>query len=58
MSKIGEVRDRLVALLDEHERDGALPTDARFLYYELVQRAYLSNKRPAREGLTRTCTTR
>jgi hypothetical protein len=26
MSKIGALRDLLVALLQEHERDGALPT--------------------------------
>lgn len=42
MSKIGALRDLLVALLQEHERDGALPTSARFLFYELVQRQQLS----------------
>lgn len=42
MSKIGALRDLLVALLQEHERDGALPTSARFLFYELVQRGQLS----------------
>src|SRR6516162_9435947 len=41
-SKIGALRDLLVALLEEHERDGAIPTSARFLYYELVQRGLLS----------------
>jgi hypothetical protein len=45
MTKIGELRDRLIALLQEHERDGALPTSARFLYYELVQRGQLSKQR-------------
>jgi hypothetical protein len=42
VSKIGQLRDLLVALLQEHERDGALPTSARFLFYELVQRGQLS----------------
>jgi hypothetical protein len=42
MSKIGALRDLLVALLEEHDRDGALPTSARFLFYELVQRGQLS----------------
>jgi hypothetical protein len=45
MSKIGALRDLLVSLLQEHERDGALPTNARFLYYELVQRRQLSKQR-------------
>jgi hypothetical protein len=44
-SKIGTLRDLLVALLEEHERDGAIPTSARFLYYELVQRGQLSKQR-------------
>jgi hypothetical protein len=43
-SKIGALRDLLVALLQEHERDGALRTSARFLYYELVQRGQLSKQ--------------
>ena len=42
MSKIGALRDLLVNLLREHERDGAIPTSARFLFYELVQRGQLS----------------
>src|SRR5262245_15450605 len=45
VSKIGALRDLLVALLHEHERDGAIPTNARFLYYELVQRGDLSKER-------------
>ena len=45
VSKIGALRDLLLALLQEHERDGALPTSARFLYYELVQRGQLSKER-------------
>jgi hypothetical protein len=42
MSKIGTLRDLLVKLLEEHERDGAIPTSARFLFYELVQLGKLS----------------
>jgi hypothetical protein len=45
MSKIGELRDLLVALHREHVRDGTIPTNARFLYYELVQRGQLSKER-------------
>src|SRR5215468_5355988 len=44
-SKIGVLRSILLALLGEHERDGALPTSAGFLYYELVQRGELSKER-------------
>jgi hypothetical protein len=43
-SKIGALRDLLFALLQEHQRDGAIPTNARFLYYELVQRGQLSKQ--------------
>jgi hypothetical protein len=45
LSKIGALRALLFELLQEHERDGALPTSARFLYYELVQRGQLSKER-------------
>src|SRR5262249_38475812 len=45
MSKIGALRDLLLALLQEHDRDGAIPTSARFLFYELVQRGELSKER-------------
>jgi hypothetical protein len=41
-SKIGALRDLLLELLQEHERDGTIPTNARFLYYELVQRGQIS----------------
>src|SRR5262249_29760369 len=44
-SKIGALRAILFALLEEHERDAALPTNARFLFYELVQRRQLSKER-------------
>jgi hypothetical protein len=44
-SAIGSVRIALIALLEEHRRNGALPTSARFLYYELVARELLSKVR-------------
>jgi hypothetical protein len=44
MSKIGTLRDLLLALLEEHEHDGMIPTNARFPYYELVQRGKLSKQ--------------
>jgi len=45
VSKIGALRDLLVGLLQEHECDRAIPTNARFLYYELIQRGQLSKER-------------
>jgi hypothetical protein len=45
MSKIGALRELLFDLLAEHERDGTIPTNARFLFYELVQRGELSKER-------------
>jgi hypothetical protein len=45
MSKIGALRDLLFNLLKEHERDGTIPTNARFLFYELVQRGQLSKEK-------------
>jgi hypothetical protein len=44
MSKIGMLRDALLELLQEHERDGAIPTSERFLFYELVQRGIISKE--------------
>jgi len=44
VSKIGTLRAVLAALLQEHDRDGALPTSSRFLFYELVQRGQLSKQ--------------
>jgi hypothetical protein len=41
-SKIGRLRTVLMGLLDEHRRDGALPTSVRFLFYELVARSIIS----------------
>jgi hypothetical protein len=45
MNKIAALRDLLVALLQEHERDGTIPTNARFLFYELVQRGQISKQK-------------
>jgi len=47
-SKIGKVRTALMALLDQHRRDGALPTSVRFLFYELVMQRIITKegKRP------------
>jgi hypothetical protein len=51
MSKIAILRDTLVALLEEHRRDGAIPTNARFLFYELVQRGVLEKQsKPRTDG--------
>src|SRR5215475_4934350 len=44
-SKIGALRDLLFDLLQEHQRDGTIRTNARFLYYELVQRGQLSKEK-------------
>jgi hypothetical protein len=44
-SKVGRLRAALRELLAEHQRDGALPTSARFLFYELVQRGIISKER-------------
>jgi hypothetical protein len=44
-SKIGALRDLLFALLQQHQRDGMIPTNARFLYYELVNRGQISKER-------------
>jgi hypothetical protein len=37
-TKTGKLQRALLALLTEHEEDGAIPTSARFLFYELEQR--------------------
>jgi hypothetical protein len=42
MSEIGRLRPALQELLAEHERSQALPTSARFLFYELVRRGIIS----------------
>jgi hypothetical protein len=49
MSKIQFLREALLELLREHERDDMLPTNGRFLFYELVTRNIVSKeKRGAR----------
>ncbi len=45
MSKIEILRQLLLGLLHEHEADGTIPTNARFLFYELVQRGEISKER-------------
>jgi hypothetical protein len=45
MSKIALLREAVRELLREHERDGMLPTSARFLFYELVARGVISKER-------------
>jgi hypothetical protein len=45
VSKIGALRDLLFNLLQEHARDGTIPTNNRFLFYELVQRGQLSKEK-------------
>jgi hypothetical protein len=44
MTKIGALRALILDLLREHETDGAIPTSARFLFYELIQRKHLSKE--------------
>jgi hypothetical protein len=44
-SKIGRLRKRVLELLEEHARDGAIPTSVRFLFYELVQQRVLSKEK-------------
>jgi hypothetical protein len=43
-SKIGKVRTKLMYLMDEHRRDGALPTSVRFLFYELVSQRIIAKE--------------
>jgi hypothetical protein len=45
MSKAAMLRAALLELLREHERDGMLPTSARFLFYELIARSIISKER-------------
>jgi hypothetical protein len=42
MSKAARLRLSFLSLLEEHRRDGALPTSGRFLFYELVGRGTIS----------------
>jgi hypothetical protein len=48
----GKLQRIVLDLLREHERDGALPTSARFLFYELVQRGVIS-KEKSKDGARR-----
>jgi hypothetical protein len=48
VSKIGDLRTALMQLLSEHRRDDALPTSARFLFYELVVRAIISKEKKSK----------
>jgi hypothetical protein len=43
-SKIGKVRTALIYLLDQHQREGALPTSVRFLFYELVMQRIIAKE--------------
>jgi hypothetical protein len=45
MSRAAILRKALLELLAEHERDGTIPTNARFLYYELIARGIVSKER-------------
>jgi hypothetical protein len=40
------LRDVALALVEEHVRDGMIPTSVRFLYYELVQRRVIAKHDP------------
>jgi hypothetical protein len=44
-TKKGQLQRACLAILREHERDGALPTSPRFVYYELVQAGAVSKQR-------------
>jgi hypothetical protein len=45
-TKIGRIQRCLLALLAEHERDNALPTSGRFLFYEMEQRGMARKPAP------------
>ena len=47
-SKIGALRELLFELLQKQKRDDAIPTNARFLFYELVQSGDLSKEQKPR----------
>jgi hypothetical protein len=51
VSNAAKLRDALVAALREHECARALPTSARFLYYELIAREIISK---VKKGARRT----
>lgn len=43
-TNLGRVRTALMYLMDQHRRDGALPTSVRFLFYELVMQRVISKE--------------
>jgi hypothetical protein len=45
VSKAAQLRSALLALLEEHRLDDALPTSGRFLFYELVARGIISKQK-------------
>jgi hypothetical protein len=46
MTKIGDMRARVLEVIEEHERDGAVPTSIRFVYYELIMRGAVRKDDP------------
>lgn len=60
MSKAAQLRVALLALLQEHRRDAALPTSGRFLFYELVAHGIIpkqpTGKRRADQDMTEALT--
>ena len=58
MSKIAALRDLLVALLLEHERDGTIPLMRGSCSTNWCSVARSARKRPACGAPIRTCTTR
>jgi hypothetical protein len=47
-TKAGRLQRACLDLLHEHERDGALPTNGRFLFYELEQKGMVPKNYPKR----------
>jgi hypothetical protein len=45
VSKIGAMRERVLEVMSEHERDGMLPTSIRFVFYELEMAGVAKKKR-------------
>ena len=54
----GRLQRALMKRLDVHERDGTLPTSARFLFYELVQAGVISKHATGARRPTRTSSRR
>ena len=53
-TKAGRLRQALLDLLAEHERDGTIPTNCQFLWYELEQRGVVDKtKRRGHPGVKR-----